>query len=65
MKISALKKVFWCALGSLTLGFYRGSVDGKMGPQTQNALGRYQIDKGFFVTCDLDARTWESLSNEY
>ncbi len=50
--------------GLKRLGFYSGSVDGKMGPQTRYAICRYQIDKGFPVTCDLDARTWGSLSGE-
>ncbi len=44
------------------LSFYSGPVDGKMGPQTRYALGRYQIDMGFPVTCDLDARTMIGLA---
>jgi peptidoglycan hydrolase-like protein with peptidoglycan-binding domain len=43
------------------LGFYEGRIDGILGPQTRVALGKFQLQKGFPVTCDLDQRTVEAL----
>ncbi|MGB2908306.1 MAG: L,D-transpeptidase family protein [Candidatus Aminicenantaceae bacterium] len=43
------------------LGLYPGEMDGILGRQTRIALGKFQLDKGFPVTCDLDERTTGSL----
>lgn len=32
------------------LGYYQGPIDGRIGPQTLNAIGRYQQDHGMGVT---------------
>ena len=32
-------------------GYYRGSVDGQLGPQSRRAISRYQADRGLRVTC--------------
>ena len=42
-------------------GFYSGNVDGILGRQTRIALGRFQIERGFPVTCAPDKRTAEAL----
>ena len=43
------------------LGFDPGAADGSIGPSTQTALGLFQLQRGLPVTCQLDARTVESL----
>jgi Putative peptidoglycan binding domain len=43
------------------LGYYNGSVDGMFGPQTRNALARYQIASHLTVTGSLSADTLQSL----
>lgn len=42
-------------------GYYNGSIDGAFGPQTNRALGRYQIDAGLPVSGRIDRRTLASL----
>jgi peptidoglycan hydrolase-like protein with peptidoglycan-binding domain len=42
-------------------GFSPGPLDGQLGPQTQQALRRYQHAKGLRVTGTLDARTLKAL----
>jgi hypothetical protein len=44
------------------LGFYHGTVDGRMGPQTRAALGRFQEREGIDRTQELDNETWEHLN---
>ena len=44
------------------LGLYSGQLDGAMGRQTRTALGLFQLDRGYPVTCDLDKRTVEGLA---
>ena len=39
------------------LGYYSGSVDGDFGPNTQNALQRYQLSAGEPVTGTLTRGT--------
>lgn len=46
------------------LGHYAGRVDGLLGHQTRLALGRFQLEKGFPVTCELDKRTVASLLDQ-
>ena len=44
-----------------SLGLYRGKLDGTMGAETRWALGRYQLNQGYPVTCELDARSVRNL----
>ena len=41
--------------------FYRGAVDGSLGPATMEALGRYQLAEGLAPTCQLDESTRRHL----
>jgi peptidoglycan hydrolase-like protein with peptidoglycan-binding domain len=43
-------------------GFYQGQVDGKMGPETEAALRRFQQSSGLPVTAQLDQETLQRLS---
>lgn len=43
------------------LNHYQGAADGIIGGQTRLALGKYQMAKGYDVTCELDARTVADL----
>jgi hypothetical protein len=40
-------------------GHYSGAIDGDLGPGTQMALGRYQLDHRLPLTCQLDLATRE------
>ena len=42
-------------------GYYRGPVDGLIGPMTRSALARYQADHGLYVTRAIDEPTLETL----
>jgi len=42
-------------------GYYRGSIDGLVGPQTRDALARYQQDHGLVVTSAVDEPTLVTL----
>src|SRR5204863_5497626 len=42
-------------------GYYRGSVDGLIGPQTRGALAGYQRDHGLVVTSAIDQPTLVTL----
>jgi Putative peptidoglycan binding domain len=42
-------------------GYYRGAIDGIVGPQTRDAIGRYQRDHGLTVSGVLTADTLQSL----
>jgi len=44
-----------------SLGYYYGSIDGILGPQTQQALTRFQRDHGLPVTGAIDPNTIGSL----
>jgi len=46
-----------------TLGFYKGSVDGVIGPQTRQAIAEYQRRNGLSVTSKLDQDTMQRLSS--
>lgn len=39
-------------------GYYRGSIDGLIGPMTRSALERYQRDRGLYVTRAIDGPTF-------
>lgn len=42
-------------------GLYRGSLDGSLGPETMEALGRYQLAHHLPLTCQLDGATRRRL----
>jgi len=42
-------------------GYYRGEVDGMLGPLTRAALANYQRNNGLYVTSAIDRPTLESL----
>ncbi|HUG82442.1 MAG TPA: peptidoglycan-binding protein, partial [Bryobacterales bacterium] len=42
-------------------GYYRGAIDGIVGPRTKSGLREYQGDNGLEVTGKLDAKTAQSL----
>jgi murein L,D-transpeptidase YcbB/YkuD len=43
-------------------GFYQGPVDGKIGPQTQEAIRQFQQVNGLKVDGVVGRRTWEKLA---
>ena len=43
------------------MGYYRGEVDGLLGPLTREALTAYQTDKGLTTTAAIDQPTLDSL----
>src|SRR4029079_18492295 len=42
-------------------GYYKGEVDGLLGPLTREALNGYQADNGLYTTAAIDEPTLESL----
>lgn len=42
-------------------GYYTGSIDGDIGPQTREALAAFQADNGLEVTSAVDAPTLQTL----
>jgi peptidoglycan hydrolase-like protein with peptidoglycan-binding domain len=42
-------------------GYYRGAIDGSLGPATRNALRRYQQNQGLDVTGRIDQSVIEAL----
>ena len=42
-------------------GYYRGAIDGSLGPATRSALRRYQRDHGLDATSQIDGPVNESL----
>lgn len=42
-------------------GYYRGGIDGLIGPMTRSALARYQRDHGLYVTRSIDGPTLAAL----
>ena len=42
-------------------GYYRGAIDGLIGPQTRAALARFQRDAGLYVTRRIDGPTLAAL----
>ena len=42
-------------------GYYRGEVDGLLGPLTREAIAGYQRDRGLYETAAIDEPTLESL----
>jgi len=46
-----------------TAGLYRGQIDGKIGPETKQAIERLQQQKGLPATGSLDQQTMAALSS--
>ncbi|MGE5270982.1 MAG: peptidoglycan-binding domain-containing protein [Thiohalocapsa sp.] len=44
-------------------GFYRGKIDGKMGPKTKQAVAKFQRKEGLSQTARLDRSTLMRLTN--
>ena len=44
------------------MGYYRGEVDGLLGPLTREALTAYQADQGLVATAVIDQPTLDSLN---
>ena len=42
-------------------GYYYGPIDGILGPDTRNAIQRYQINRGLAVTAAIDEPTLATL----
>jgi peptidoglycan hydrolase-like protein with peptidoglycan-binding domain len=42
-------------------GYYRGLIDGDIGPESRAAIRRYQIDRGLDVTGRVDRSLIRSL----
>jgi len=45
-------------------GYYRGEIDGVLGPSTQRAIARYQRDTGLRETGTLTSETLRSLESQ-
>ena len=43
------------------MGYYRGEVDGLLGPLTREAFTGYQTDNGLYTTAAIDQPTLDSL----
>jgi len=43
------------------MGYYKGEVDGLLGPMTREALTAYQADQGLATTRRFDEPTLDSL----
>jgi peptidoglycan hydrolase-like protein with peptidoglycan-binding domain len=54
----------WAQVELRYQGFYKGSLDGVLGPQTKRALGQFQRTNGLGRTASLDAKTWEALTGD-
>jgi peptidoglycan hydrolase-like protein with peptidoglycan-binding domain len=53
----------WAQVELREQGFYKGSLDGVLGPQTKQALGQFQTKDGLARTALLDAQTWDALTS--
>ena len=42
-------------------GYYRGEIDGLIGPETRDALAAYQRDHGLVITSAVDEPTLVTL----
>jgi peptidoglycan hydrolase-like protein with peptidoglycan-binding domain len=52
----------WAQLELRNMGFYRGSLDGVVGPETKRALDRFQRNNGLSRTAALDPQTFDALT---
>lgn len=55
------KKEIRAQLALRQLGYYRGPIDGDIGPYTSRAILRFQRDRGLPMTGWLDVRTLRAL----
>ncbi len=46
---------------TMARGYYKGEVDGLLGPMTREALTAYQADQGLATTAAIDEPTLDSL----
>ena len=53
----------WAQVELRFRGFYKGSLDGVLGPKTKLALVQFQRDNRLSRTASLDAQTWEALTS--
>lgn len=53
----------WAQVELRNRDLYKGSLDGVLGPQTKQALARFQKTNGLDQTASIDARTWEALTD--
>jgi len=42
-------------------GFYKGAIDGKLGPQTKKAIKAFQRSKGLSSDGVIGVKTWEEI----
>ena len=54
----------WAQVELRYRGLYNGSLDGVLGPQTTQALDRFQMINGLNRTSSLDAATWDALTGD-
>ncbi|HTV46047.1 MAG TPA: peptidoglycan-binding domain-containing protein [Stellaceae bacterium] len=54
--------VRWAQVELHDRGFYKGSLDGVLGPATKQAIQQFQTDNGLARTASLDAQTWQALT---
>ncbi len=54
----------WAQVELRDRGLYNGSLDGVLGPQTEQALDQFQAKNGLNRTSSLDARTWDALTGD-
>jgi peptidoglycan hydrolase-like protein with peptidoglycan-binding domain len=52
----------WAQVELRDRGFYKGSLDGILGPEMKRALGQFQKNNGLGRTASLDEQTWEELT---
>jgi peptidoglycan hydrolase-like protein with peptidoglycan-binding domain len=54
----------WAQTELRVRGMYGGSLDGVLGPETRQAIARFQQNTGLERTSSLDAQTWQALTGE-
>lgn len=43
-------------------GFYKGKIDGRIGPKTKKAIKAFQKEKGLMPNGVVDSKTWAELN---
>ncbi len=54
----------WAQLELRNRGLYKGSLDGVWGPETKQALRRFQRNNSLSQTAALDRQSWEVLTGD-
>jgi peptidoglycan hydrolase-like protein with peptidoglycan-binding domain len=54
----------WAQLELRNRGLYKGSLDGVLGPETKQALRRFQRNNGLSQTAAVDRQSWEVLTGD-